>query len=60
MSRLVHAYNCTKNYATGFSPYFLMFGREARLPTDLCFGISSDGENEVKYHQYVDVEVPMS
>ena len=24
---LVHTYNCTRNNATGFSPYYLMFGR---------------------------------
>ncbi len=54
ISQLVHAYNCTQNDATGFSPYVLMFGREARLPIDLCFGISPHGGDEVKYNKYVD------
>lgn len=54
ISQLVHAYNCTKNKATGYSPYLLMFGREARLPIDVCFNTSSDGKDAVKYQQYVE------
>ena len=36
---LVHEYNCTRNTATGFSPYYLHFGREPRLSVDVEFGL---------------------
>lgn len=54
VASMVHAYNCTRNEATGYSPYFLMFGREARLPVDVCFGLSQAGEEDITHHQYVD------
>ena len=34
---MTHAYNCSKNASTNFSPYFLMFGRHPRLPIDVAF-----------------------
>ena len=49
---LVHAYNCTRNDATGMSPYFLMFGREARLPIDLKMGVSPDSESDTSHRRY--------
>lgn len=53
IAHLVHAYNCTQNKATGFSPYFFMFGREARLPVDACFGVSTDGTSTASHTKYV-------
>ena len=54
VATLVHAYNCTQNDATGYSPYFLMFGREARLPIDVCFQAVFDSEEAVTHQKYVD------
>lgn len=49
---LVHAYNCTRNDVTGFSPYELMFGRQPRLPIDLAFGLPVN-KPQKSHSQYV-------
>lgn len=50
---LTHAYNCTRNDVTGFSPYELMFGRQPRLPIDLAFGLPVKGKESSSHSQYV-------
>ena len=39
VATLTHAYNCTISPVTGFSPYFLMFGRTPKLPLDIELGV---------------------
>ena len=34
---IIIAYNFTRSLVTGYSPYYLMFGRRPRLPVDLLF-----------------------
>ena len=45
IATMTHAYNCTKNASTNFSPYFLMFKRHPRLPIDVAFGLHRTSNN---------------
>ena len=49
---ITHAYNCSCNEATRFSPYYLMFGRHPRLPIDVLLGLG-DQEDFADYSTFV-------
>ena len=54
VSTVTHAYNCSRHESTGFSPYELLFGRPARLPIDIQYGLDelSSEMTSTTYSEY--------
>ena len=53
ISTLTYAYNCTCSNATGFSPYYLLYGIHPLLPFDIEFGVFVPELPEAITYKYV-------
>ena len=52
VATLTHAYNCTVSPVTGFSPYFLMFGKTPKLPLDTELGVILIEQKQTSHQSY--------
>ena len=48
LPEMLSAYNGTHSAVTGYSPYFLLFGRKARMPVDYLFPTLHDLPHQIK------------
>ena len=48
LPEMLSAYNGTRSAVTGYSPYFLLFGRKARMPVDYLFPTLRDLPHQTK------------
>ena len=48
LPEMLAAYNVTRSAVTGYSPYFLLFGRKARMPVDCLFPTLHDSPHQAR------------
>ena len=48
LPELLLTYNATRSAVTGYSPYYLLYGRRPRIPVDYLFPILRDSPNQTK------------
>ena len=53
LSTLAHVYNCSCSNVTGFSPFYLMFGRHPMLLIDVQFNVRTTDIVASTSHSYI-------
>ena len=54
---MVHACNSLRQNTTGHTPYFLMFGRQHRLPVDFTFGLNTHTRKQPMSSYVADLKI---
>ena len=54
LPELLLAYNATRSAVTGYSPYYLLFGKRARIPVDYLFPTLRDSPHQTKMVEEVE------
>ena len=57
LAEIVHAYNATQSTVTRYSPHYLMFGRQSRLPVNFIFPMVGSNETPTKEASAKSVDV---
>ncbi|XP_062582626.1 uncharacterized protein LOC134244363 [Saccostrea cucullata] len=54
LPELLFSYNATQNSTTGYSPFYLMFGRHPKIPIDFLLGaLDSDDDDQMTTDEWI-------